>query len=35
MADIAGFPKAWFAKRKGASAASMLVIAKPYVSLGG
>jgi hypothetical protein len=29
IADIAGFPKAWLAKQKGASAASMLVIAKP------
>jgi hypothetical protein len=29
IADIAGFPKTWLAKRKGASAASMLVIAKP------
>jgi len=29
MADIAGFPKAWLARRKGASSASMLVIGKP------
>jgi SAM-dependent methyltransferase len=28
-ADIVGFPKAWLARQKGASAASMLVIAKP------
>jgi len=29
MADIAGFPKAWLARQKAASASSMLVIAKP------
>jgi SAM-dependent methyltransferase len=29
IADIAGFPKAWLATQKGASAASMLVTAKP------
>jgi len=29
VADVIGYPKAWNASRKGASAASMLVIAEP------
>ncbi len=29
LADIVGYSKAWYARRRGASAASMLVIAKP------